>query len=355
MLPSHPSQFWLMRSVADGVAEFAEVLWVLRAKDVIVDLAESFGLEYELLSSAGKGIVGNAREMFFNIFRCAKLARKYDIDLWVTQYGSGNLAALLTGNRSICVNDDDIDNAPIATWATYPFANLILTPEVVRVGRFANKRLSYKSSHELFYLHPSRFTPDEGIRDELGVEPGESYAIIRLVAMHSHHDTGVRGISMKLIHKVIELVGGRMRLFITSEKPLTSELELYRVPIRPDRIHHALAFAEFFLGDSQSMTSEAAVLGTPALRINDFVGRISMIEVWEDLGLAFGFKPEEEDLLLQQLECILAMENRRAIFQKRRELMLSEMVDPVPWFVDKVRQMVEGMSIAEIMQADSDE
>ena len=36
-----------------------------------------------------------------------------------------------------------------------------------------------------------------------------------------------------------------------------------------------------FIGDSQTMTSEAAVLGVPSLRCNSFAGRISYINEQE--------------------------------------------------------------------------
>jgi predicted glycosyltransferase len=54
-----------------------------------------------------------------------------------------------------------------------------------------------------------------------------------------------------------------------------------------------MAFAEFFIGDSQSMTVESAVPGVPAIRVNDFVGRISAVRELETAGLCFGFSPDE--------------------------------------------------------------
>ena len=58
-----------------------------------------------------------------------------------------------------------------------------------------------------------------------------------------------------------------------------------------------------FIGDSQTMTSEAAVLGTPAIRCNSFVNRISYLEEEENTyELTFGFKPEDS---LKMFEHIL--------------------------------------------------
>jgi hypothetical protein len=149
----------------------------------------------------------------------------------------------------------------------------------------------------------------------------------------AHHDAGVRGIGEELILRLQDRLAGRVRLFVTSEGGLSPRLEPLRLPTPPERLHDVLAFADFYLGDSQSVTAEAAVLGTPAFRMNDFVGRISYLRELEDYGLAFGFTPGQEERLLQALEATVGDAHHRALFQRRRGKMLSEKIDPVPWFV----------------------
>jgi len=100
------------------------------------NLMEKLDIHFILLSQAKSGILGTGIELFINIFKCMKLGRKFDISLWITQYGAGNIAARVTGKKSISFNDDDIDIAPIAVWLTYSFSNLVVTPDVTRVGRF---------------------------------------------------------------------------------------------------------------------------------------------------------------------------------------------------------------------------
>jgi predicted glycosyltransferase len=156
------------------------------------------------------------------------------------------------------------------------------------------RHLTYPSYHALFYLHPARFTPDPQVRAELGVVPGARFGIVRLSALAAHHDAGVRGLSEEMVSRLRQGLPAEVRLFVTSEKPLTGELRRWQLPLRPSRIHHAVALADFVLGDSQTMTAEAAVLGVPAFRVSDFVGRISYLRELEDYGLAFGFRPGEE-------------------------------------------------------------
>jgi len=41
-------------------------------------------------------------------------------------------------------------------------------------------------------------------------------------------------------------------------------------------MHSLLYYATMFIGDSQTMTSEAAMLGTPSLKLNSFAGKLSV-------------------------------------------------------------------------------
>ena len=53
-------------------------------------------------------------------------------------------------------------------------------------------------------------------------------------------------------------------------------MKKYKLPTPASAIHSVLAFADLYLGDSQTMATEAALLGTPAIRSNSFVGENDM-------------------------------------------------------------------------------
>jgi predicted glycosyltransferase len=242
--------------------------------------------------------------------------------------------------RSAILNDDDAAAVPLFRWLAYPLASAIVTPTALAHEHWGPRHLLYPSYHALFYLHPDRFRPDPSVRGDLGIADAQPYAIVRLSALEAHHDRGVKGVSPAFLRAMVDGVGRRIRVFVSSEKPLAPEFEPLRIALRPERIHHALAGAAFFLGDSQTMTAEAAVLGTPAFRINDFVGRISYLRELEEYGLAFGFRPIEEKAALLALERVLALPDRAAVFAARRGKLLAEKIDPVPWFVDAMETLV---------------
>jgi predicted glycosyltransferase len=93
-----------------------------------------------------------------------------------------------------------------------------------------------------------------------------------------------------------------------------------------------------FVGDSQTMTSEAAVLGTPAIRCNTFVGRIHYLEEEEHkYGLTYGFLPNETERMFEKIKELLAMPDLKEKWQTRRQKMLAEKIDYskfLTWFVE---------------------
>ena len=98
-------------------------------------------------------------------------------------------------------------------------------------------------------------------------------------------------------------------------------------------MHHVMAFASLYIGDSQTMAAEAGVLGVPFVRFNDFVGRIGYLRELEDkYQLGYGIKASSDgsvDALCKRVEKLVGMdaEERRRVFAERRERMLSEKID----------------------------
>lgn len=340
---NHPVHVHLLRHpIQRLVEEGRECRVVARDKDVTLRLLDHYRIPYTVLAPVGRSTLGRLRELAQREVRLLALARDFRPRLIVGTSAHAARIAKLVGARSVVLNDDDAAAVPFFRWLAYPLASAIVTPECLRYENYGPRHLTYASYQQLFYLHPNRFTPDASVRAELGLRPDEDYAIVRLSALDAHHDTGIRGLSEDLVFRVRERFAGRIRLFVSSEKPLAGRLEPLRFPLAPERMHDALAFAEFYLGDSQSVTAEAAVLGTPAFRMNDFVGRLSYLREIEGYGLAFGFRPGEEERLLAELDHVLALPDCRAVFQERRRKLLTERIDPLPWFLGVLEGMARG-------------
>lgn len=331
---NHPVQVHLFRPVIqECVARGHEIRVIARDKDVTLQLLDSFGIPYEVLARTGRGRAGFLRELIQREARMVARARRFRPHLIVGTSVHAARVGRLVGALSVVVNDDDAAAVPLFCWLAYPMASFIVTPRCLAHEAHGARHRVYDGYQQLFYLHPNRFRPDETVRRELGLGQAEPYGVLRLSALAAHHDRGIRGVAAGLVARLTAWAEGRFRLFVSSERLLPAAVEPFRGPVPAHRLHHALALASFFVGDSQSMTAEAAVLGVPAFRLNDFVGRISYLRELESYGLAFGYQPGREDQLLADLARTMSEPDRDRIFAQRRERMLAEQGDPLPWLL----------------------
>lgn len=76
-----------------------------------------------------------------------------------------------------------------------------------------------------------------------------------------------------------------------------------------------MAFAQLYIGDSQTMAAESGVLGVPFIRFNDFVGKIGYLNELENkFELGYGIKADYPELLIDKVQELLQLENRKQIF-----------------------------------------
>ena len=179
---------------------------------------------------------------------------------------------------------------------------------------------------------------------------GEPYFLIRFSALNAHYDKGIKGISNEIAERLVKILEPFGTIYITSERPLEPQFEKYRIKINPLDMHHVMAFASLYIGDSQTMAAEAGVLGVPFVRFNDFVGRIGYLRELEDkYELGYGIKASAEgsvDALCERVETLVSMPSaeRKATFAARREKMLSDKVDCakfLTWFIENYPQSAE--------------
>ena len=85
----------------------------------------------------------------------------------------------------------------------------------------------------------------------------EPYFLIRFSALNAHHDIGITGINTEVAQRLIDILSPHGRIYITSERPLEPQFEKYRIKINPLDMHHLMAYASLYIGDSQTMAAEA--------------------------------------------------------------------------------------------------
>ena len=254
------------------------------------------------------------------------------------------MVSKLTRMHSIGFDDDDVKVTPV--FAKYVNrANIILTPSVLAFEKRSDHHFTYPGYHELAYLHPNRFTPDPAVWVTLGLEAGTPYFILRFNSFEAHHDQGEQGMSYGQKMELIDKLSNKGKLFISTESKMDAALEIYHLKCSPEQMHSVLAFATLYVGESQTMTSEAAVLGTPALKCNTFAGRLSIPNELENkYGLCYSFLPNDFDNMMAKIDELLAIPNLKSEWQLRREQMLQDKIDVTAflvWFVENYPKSVE--------------
>lgn len=325
----HPAHFHLFRFVIQALRKNGHQITILaRNKDVLEDLLHAEELPFINVLPRGRkdttaGMMGAMLIRERAIFREALRDRP---NLMVGTCAEIGHVGRMLGIPSIVVNEDDWDVVPIFAKLAYPFCNYILAPESCRTGRWRRKTISYRGYHELAYLHPNHFTPDRSVVRTFHPAEGP-YFLIRFAKLAAHHDAGRRGIGREVARRLVSTLETRGAVYITSERELEPEFESYRIKIAPDKIHHAMAFAELYVGDSQTMAAEAAVLGTPAIRFNDFVGEIGYLEELEDrYGLTYGVRTNEPERMFRLVENY-SKPGTKKVWDRRRAAMLKEKID----------------------------
>jgi predicted glycosyltransferase len=181
-------------------------------------------------------------------------------------------------------------------------------------------------------LHPNHFTPDAAVLGELGVRPGERFFIVRFVDMVASHDAGEDGLPAGAKRAVVNRLRARGRVFLSHEGKLPDDMAALRFPLPPDRLHDALAFCDLLVGDSQTMAAEAAVLGTPSLRVSSWTGRLAYLaELERRYRLTFAYRPEQIDRLLTHLDRWLAEPRLRDTLAPNHRRILEDKVDVAAW------------------------
>ncbi len=342
---SHPAQFLFYKNtVSELKAKGHKVFLLIKTKDILAELLDESGLEYYNIIPKARG--NSKLSILLNLFKrdwkLFNFVRKRKIDILMGSDASLAHVGKLLNIPCITTLEDDYDVIKVLAKFTYPFTTTILAPEVCDVGKWQHKKISYQGYMKLAYLHPSQFVPD---RNRVMIDASQPYFLLRLSGLSAHHDFGIKGLSDALLKEVITKLEQKGRVLISSEKILSPEYEQYRLKIPLSDIHHYLYYAQMLICDSQSMAVEAAVLGTPGIRISSFSGKISVLEELEHTyHLTYGFDPANENGILSRLEELLNSTDLKQRYQANRQKMLAEKINVTPflvWFIENYPKSVK--------------
>lgn len=330
----HPAQVHFFKNAIKILENKGHTIIVTaKEKDNSIYLLKAYGIEHETIGKNKHKIHEKLIEVIRREYNIYRIAKKFNPDILIGASGDFHVATIgwLLNKPSIIFEDSEVDES--IYWLCEPFATNILTPEAFNRHLNPKKHIRYKGYKELAYLHPNYFTPDDSIFHLLGLKPYEKYVLMRLVAWNAVHDIWQKGITKEMIMKFINLSEKYGKVFITSESELPLELKKYQIKIPPERIHDALFFSQMLIGDSQTMTTEAGVLGTPAIRSNSFGKTMSNFEELEHkYDLIYSFK-DPSRALNKALELF---ENQKLKFnwKVKRDKLLKDKIDVTEYMIN---------------------
>ncbi len=338
----HPAHIHLFKNFAWRMQEKGhKIFFTCRDRECVLDLLRVYGFVYDNFGKHYSSVPGKIFGLAKNELQMLNTAIQFKPDIFVSH---GSTIAAFTSfimHKPHIALEDTFNMEQVKL--SMLFTDIVLTGNYPHPS-LGKKEIKYPGYHELAYLHPNVFTPDESVLDILRVKQGEKYAIVRFVAWKASHDIGHCGISYENKIKLVNTLSKHLRVFISSESELPKELKKFQINVPAEQMHNALAFAQLFVGESSTMASESAVLGTPTIYIND--SQLGYTNDCDKYGLLYSYTGSGENQLaaIKKAEELSLKQNTKEEYLPKREKLLADKIDVsafLIWFVENYPESVK--------------
>jgi uncharacterized protein len=326
----HPAHVHLFKNLAFNLLKDGnEVLFTLREKEKEIDLLRAYGFQYKSFGRKYKSLPGKIYGMLKFDYLEVIAGLKFKPDLFIS-HGSiyAAHAAFILRKPHIALEDTG-NMEQIRLYR--PFTEIIISPGIIGKD-LGPKHFLYPGYHELAYLHPNYFKPDNSIYHLLGIPVNTPYAILRFISWNASHDIGKKGLTLEMKKELVQHLEKKMKVFISAETKDQPDFAPYLISIPPEKMHDALAFSSVYIGEGTTMAAEAAILGTPSFYVSNVMGQ--NCEELETFGLGYVFK--NSDGLVDKINEVINDASIKERMQKGRERMFAEKIDLtsfITWFV----------------------
>lgn len=332
----HPAWAHQFKYIIAELRERGDNVTVLAVdKDGDLDLLNKYQIPYKLMAnSTGKNVLEKTW-LFIKLCITYTIAcKRAKADILIGRLSPMmSVAAFLLRKPHVLYDDSEV--CILGFTLARLFSTKIITPRCF-YNDIGKKQIRVPMYKELYYLDKKHFTPNKGILKQIGINPEEKYVIVRFVAWKASHDFGMSGLVDKEKYEFIKELSKYAKVYITSEKPLNSRLEPYRLQIPYELIHHVLYYAQVVISDGATMASEAVVLGTHAVRLCP-IKCGTFIEQEQKYELLKWFPGATPEWFKKGLEYTVKLLQEPNLWEKgkmKREKLLQDMVDCNKFFID---------------------
>ena len=337
----HPAQVHNYRVIREQLQKRGhKVFWLASKKDISDYLLHAYGIEYTQLKRPKKGMLSKLITLLQNAWITAKVIRKNKIDFVVSRINPGVvLGAYLTGRKQIGMTDTEQAGIYDKLFAKLVGAVITSTSFEKTLRR---DQIRYNANIELFYLHKNYFKYDrEEVYRLLGIPEGTPYVVARFVSGGAFHDSFSEENKVKLMERITPFA----KLFISSEEELPEVLKPYQYKIPYEKMHGVLAEATLLFGESATMASESAIMGTPGIYVNGQWRGYTNDET--RAGLVFSYKIDQDSQIasIDKAVELLQKKDLKEDIKKKKETFLSSKIDPVAFMIWMIENYPESKRI----------
>lgn len=339
----HPAWAHQFRNIVKRLNERGDkVLTLAVEKDGDTQLLERFGIPYVLSAhSTGKNIVEKGLLFAGLCIEHTWRALRFKPDILIGR-ASPMMAVAAFISRKPHIIYEDTEVSKFSLRICKHLSTKIITPRtfLTDLGPAQERLDTYK---ELFYLHPSVFTPDKQVLRDAGFNPDEDYLLVRFVAWNASHDIGKHGLDDAGKIALVRQLEKYGRVYVSAEGDVPEELKPNLLKTPYELVHHVLAFAKLVYSEGATMASEAAVLGTHALYVNTIVSG-STREQQERFQLLGCFNEGDDRYEKATAQAIqwLEMPNLRELGREKQQKLLAEKVDINGYYLAEMDRLVKA-------------
>lgn len=306
---------------------------VAKNKEVVFELLDAYNLTFDSTGEYKNNLVSKILHFPIINAKLLNIAREFKPDIFISK-GSPYSAQIssLIGKPHIAFKDTE--HANLTDRLTIPFTDIVCTPNCFQ-KTIKTKHIKFNGYYELAYLHEKYFEPDYDVIEKIGVADLHNLIIVRSVSWNATHDIQDKG--FRDLKTVVNTLDDYGQVLISSEQKLEKSLEKYRIKLHPMDMHDLLYFAKLYFGESPTMATESAVLGTPAIFVSTS-RRCYTDELQEKYGLVYNFSDpvHGQARALDKAVELLSDKNVKQEWARRRDVMLSEKIDVTAFMVDLI-------------------
>jgi uncharacterized protein len=332
-----PAQVHFFKNIANALEKKGHTIEFL-ARDYLETLPvmNGIGLKFFTYAESPERKIAKITDLPRNVLTAYKLLKRNKPKMLLGFGGQESYSGFFLRCPSIVFQDSEphINLAYLIQYTMFmPFVNSIITTKTF-TDDLGKKQIKVDSYKELAYLHPRYFKPDKNIFNLLKIKENENFVVVRFNGFDAVHDAGVCSFSLEEKRRLIYELQKYARVFISAEKKVPKDLEKYLLDIPKQKIHDCLYYAKMLVTDTQTMTTEAGILGTPVIRCNSFVGTNDMgnfIELEHKYKLIFSYR--NPNLAIEKALALIQDPNIKKEWNKKKQKLLNDKIDITAFMV----------------------